>query len=260
MIESETTQPQTSYSVLLIGDSCLDEYYYGVVERLSPEAPVPVLKITRSESKPGMAANVKDNLEAFGIDVDFLTGGVKSVKKRYIDERSKQHIIRVDDDKPSTPFDPYLNSLALNQYDAIVISDYDKGFITYDNVQAVRQQYRGPIFIDSKKRGLAQFEGCFVKINESERNLATTTCSNIITTLGGRGAEYNNIVYPAPKVEVVDVCGAGDTFLAALVAKFLETNSIEQSIPWAISLSALTVQHSGNYVPKLEEIKNSQKS
>jgi D-beta-D-heptose 7-phosphate kinase/D-beta-D-heptose 1-phosphate adenosyltransferase len=222
------------------------------VERISPEAPVPILKITRTETKPGMAANVKDNLEALGIDVDFLTGGIRSIKKRFIDERSKQHILRVDEDKPNPPFDAWRASLAYSQYDAIVISDYDKGFITYDNVCAVREQFSGPIFIDTKKKDLLRFEGCYVKVNELERSLATSTCSNLITTLGGKGAEYHGIVYPAPKVEVVDVCGAGDTFLAALTYKFLETKDISKSIPYAIKVSSISVQHSGNYVSKIK--------
>lgn len=254
MTESETIQQPTSFNVLLIGDSCLDEYHYGTVERISPEAPVPILKITRTETKPGMAANVKDNLEALGIDVDFLTGGIRSIKKRFIDERSKQHILRVDEDKPNPPFNAWRDSLAYNQYDAIIISDYDKGFITYDNVSAVREQFNGPIFIDSKKRDLARFEGCYVKVNELERSLATSVCSNMITTLGGKGAKFHEKSYPAPMVEVVDVCGAGDTFLAALAYKFLETRNIDIAIEYAIQAGSLTVQHSGNYAPKIEEI------
>jgi bifunctional ADP-heptose synthase (sugar kinase/adenylyltransferase) len=254
MTESVTTQQPTSFNVLLIGDSCLDEYHYGTVERISPEAPVPILKIIRTETKPGMAANVKDNLEALGIEVDFLTGGIRSIKKRFIDERSKQHVLRVDEDKPNPPFDAWFASLAYNQYDAVVISDYDKGFITYDNVSAVRAQFKGPIFIDSKKRDLAQFEGCFVKVNQLERSLAISTCTDMITTLGGDGAEYQGKQYSAPKVEVVDVCGAGDTFLAALTYKFLETNNIDLAIKFAIRAGSLTVEHSGNYAPKLAEI------
>jgi hypothetical protein len=99
----------------LIGDSCIDEYYYGSCDRLNPEAPVPVLKITRWSSSAGMAANVKSNLEAFGCDVDFMTGGKKSIKRRYIDDRSKQHIVRVDEDKINPPFNPNLKSLAYQQ-------------------------------------------------------------------------------------------------------------------------------------------------
>jgi D-glycero-beta-D-manno-heptose-7-phosphate kinase len=256
MTESATTQPLIPFNVLLIGDSCLDEYHYGVVERISPEAPVPVLRITRTEIKPGMAANVKDNLEALGLEVDFMTGGTRSIKKRFIDERSKQHIIRVDEDKPNLPFNAWRDSLVYNQYDAIIISDYDKGFITYDNVRAVREQFRGPIFIDSKKKDLAQFEGCYVKVNELERSVATSSCANLITTLAGDGAEYQGIRYPAKKVEVVDVCGAGDTFISALVAQYLKTKDIDDAIDFAISAASISVQHSGVYSLTKQDIEN----
>ena len=61
MTESMTTQQQTSFNVLLIGDSCTDRYNIGSVDRISPEAPVPVLKIVDTYDVPGMAANVNLN-------------------------------------------------------------------------------------------------------------------------------------------------------------------------------------------------------
>ena len=57
------TPPQKPYQILLIGDSCIDEYQYGTVDRISPEAPVPIFKYIRSEEKPGMVFNVRNNLE-----------------------------------------------------------------------------------------------------------------------------------------------------------------------------------------------------
>lgn len=244
---------------MLIGDSCLDEYYYGVVERLSPEAPVPVLKIVRSESMPGMAANVAANLESFNCDVDFMTGGAKSIKKRFIDDRSKQHIVRVDEDKTSKPFNANLQSLELNQYDAIVISDYNKGFITYENVADVRRNYRGPMFMDTKKQDLAQLNGIYLKINETEYNQRYSINDTLIVTLGDRGAMYkqfyNEQFFTGAKVDVVDVCGAGDTFLAALSYQFLRTNSIEQAIMFANQCAAVAVTHQGVYSLSEEDIK-----
>lgn len=254
MTDLKNTQQPTKFKVLLIGDSCIDEYYYGTCDRLNPEAPVPVLKISHWQQKYGMAANVKDNLESFNCDVDFMTGGKKSIKRRYIDERSKQHIVRVDEDKISPPFNPYFQSLALVQYHAIVISDYGKGFITYENVHALRTHYQGPIFIDSKKTDLKQFEGCFVKINESENKQRTSECTDLIVTLGSKGAIYHDVTYPTTPVEVVDVCGAGDTFLAALTYYYLKTKSIETAILYANKCSAITVKHRGVYSLTLQDI------
>lgn len=239
--------------ILLIGDSCLDLYYYGVCERLSPEAPVPVLKISNVEKKDGMAANVKNNLEALGCNVNFITGNNISVKKRYIDERSKQHIVRVDEDAASLPVE--INKIEnIDSYDAIVISDYDKGLITYNVVRKLRNQFSGPIFVDTKKRDLSQFEGCFVKINNSEYALATGKCSDLIVTLGRDGARYKDQIFPAPVVDATDVCGAGDTFLSALAYGFLTNKDMAQAIEFANVASAITVTKIGVYAPSMDEV------
>lgn len=233
------------FKILLIGDSCVDEYYYGSCDRLNPEAPVPVLNITRSDIKQGMAANVNDNLTAFNCSVTFIAGNRKSIKKRFIDDRSKQHIVRVDEDRISDPID--INSLYLEYYDAIVISDYNKGTIQYDTITKIKSSYKGPVFVDTKKTDLRRLNGCFVKINETEYNARTSDCDDLIVTLGPRGARYNNSIYVSDKTEVIDVCGAGDTFLSALAFKYLQSDSIVDAIQFANKCSAITVGHRGVY-------------
>ena len=84
--------------VLLIGDSCTDVYVYGDVKRLNPEAPVPILEPKREDSTNGMAWNVYNNLTALGLSVFMLTNEEKITKTRYIDEKSNQQILRVDDE------------------------------------------------------------------------------------------------------------------------------------------------------------------
>ena len=59
-------QQQKLYKILLIGDSCEDIYHFGTCQRISPEAPVPILKKAYEEIRPGMSANVAANLESFG--------------------------------------------------------------------------------------------------------------------------------------------------------------------------------------------------
>jgi D-beta-D-heptose 7-phosphate kinase/D-beta-D-heptose 1-phosphate adenosyltransferase len=240
-----TTQRLEQFEVLLLGDSCIDEYYYGTVERLNPEAPVPILNFKRKETKPGMAANVDTNLKAFGIDVVFKTNSQRIVKTRYIDLHSKQHLLRMDNEDVVNPFADNIQDL--NEFDALVFSDYNKGFLTYELIENISRQYRGPIFIDTKKVDLGRFNKCFVKINSLEYSRATSLPPNLIVTAGSAGATYKDVTYPTPRVEVFDVCGAGDTFLAALVSEFLNTNSIEQAIDFANRAAAITVQHSGVY-------------
>jgi len=248
---------QKQFNILLLGDSCVDIHQYGTVDRMSPEAPVPVFVPAHEEKRPGMAANVNTNLEALGLNVDFITGQ-ESTKTRLIDSRSKQQIVRVDRDVRSTPltFDTAIPLAAIPLvYDAIVISDYNKGLITYELVEELREEFSGPIFVDTKKQDLKRFEGCIVKINQVEHAARSSDCSNMIVTQGKQGALYNNKMYPAAAIDVIDVCGAGDTFLAALAYEYLNTDgNMEAAVEFAIRASAVTVQHTGVYAPTLEEI------
>ena len=240
------------FNILLLGDSCLDVYQYGHVDRMSPEAPVPVFVPTHEEKRPGMAANVQTNLQALGMQVNFITGQ-ESVKTRLIDTRSRQQIVRIDQDIKNDPLE-FLTEIP-QVYHAIVISDYNKGLITYELVKELRREFPGPIFIDTKKQDLAQFEGCIVKINEVEYKARHSDCTDMIVTLGKDGALYDHKIYPAPTIEVVDVCGAGDTFLSALAYQYLCTDGdMSSAIEFAICASAITVQHTGVYAPTIEEI------
>lgn len=244
------TPPQKQLKILLIGDSCIDEYQYGTVDRISPEAPVPVFKYLRSDEKPGMVYNVRNNLEKLGCEVTLLTRE-PSRKIRLIDGRTGHHIARIDHDILTTPID-ILPSATLN-YDAIVISDYNKGVVTYELVEELIKLGNCPVYIDTKKKDLAKFEGAFIKINSLEYSAATSYPTELIVTLGKNGARYKDKIYSAPSIEVSDVCGAGDTFLSALVYFHLTTCNMELAIPLANKASAVTVQKVGTYAPTLEE-------
>jgi D-beta-D-heptose 7-phosphate kinase/D-beta-D-heptose 1-phosphate adenosyltransferase len=249
------TPAQKKFKVLLIGDACTDVYQYGSVTRISPEAPVPVFVPTYDIVRDGMASNVFKNLEALDCDVNYLFGET-STKTRLIDARSKQQIVRIDNDVTSDPIT--IDSELPNVYDAIVISDYDKGTVSYELVEDLRSRFSGPIFIDTKKTDLARLEGCFIKINELEYSRATSfptgVPSGLIVTLGDRGATYNEEIFPSKEVEVADVTGAGDTFLAALAYWYLNTTDLKQAIQFAIQASSVTVQRIGVYAPTLKEI------
>jgi D-beta-D-heptose 7-phosphate kinase/D-beta-D-heptose 1-phosphate adenosyltransferase len=253
MTDLKNIQQQKRFRVLLIGDDCVDVYRYGTIDRISPEAPVPVFKFSHEEHRPGMAGNVKENLETMGCDVTFLSNGI-STKTRLIDIRSRQHIVRIDEDVKSEPLDIEFDSSDPPNFDAIVISDYNKGTVSYELIKNIIKHYKGPIFVDTKKTDLCQFEGCFVKINELEYSLVKSKCSELIVTLGSKGAKYKNKIFEAPKVEVSDVTGAGDTFLSALTVGFLLSKSIEVSIPLAIKAASMTVQKLGVHAPRWEEL------
>ena len=256
-------QQQKQFKILLIGDSCTDEYVYGTCERLNPEAPVPILKFNRKETTRGMAWNVRENLMSFGLDVYILTNKEPIIKTRYIDEKSNQHILRVDDEGKCEPLpyqQPFLERSNTDPpsddwYDALVISDYDKGFLTTKKIQELVDWFEGPVFIDSKKTKLPK-DGCFLKINELESKLLKGRYKNLIITKGAGGADYGGVNYPGEKTKMVDVVGAGDTFLSALVYFHLFYGRIEEAIPYANKAAAIAVQNFGTYVLTEEDVKD----
>ena len=248
------TLQQKSFKVLLIGDSCEDEYFYGKCERISPEAPVPIMNFTRMESRRGMAANVHSNLLSFGIFVDFLTNSERLIKTRFIDEKSNQQLLRVDKELSIAPLK---FPIRLNYYDSIVISDYNKGYISDEILSKIVQVSNCPIFIDSKKTTLPRSEKCFIKINDLEYDrLKEKNYPNLIITKGSDGCIYNNKSYPSEPVNVYDVVGAGDTFLSALVYGYLSYDDIELAIKLANKAAGIAVQHYGTYVLTEKDVKS----
>ena len=94
----------------------------------------------------------------------------------------------------------------------------------------------------------------YIKVNDIEYENLQTKTDNVIITRGGAGTEYQGKLYPAEKVNVFDVVGAGDTFLAALVVGYLTTKSMETAIPFANKAAAVAVSHTGTYVLTKEDV------
>ena len=241
---------QKQLKVLLIGDSCTDEYVYGFCERLNPEAPVPILKFNRKETKKGMAWNVRENIESFGIEVYMITNQETITKTRYIDEKYNQQILRVDNEPDLKPMN---YDLPDGHFDALVISDYDKGFLSNEKVFELVEWFDGPVFIDSKKTKLPK-ESCFVKINDLEFSKLDNPSDNLIITRGSKGAEYQGKLYPGERVDIFDAVGAGDTFLSALVYFYLKCGKIEEAIPYANKAAAIAVSNFGTYILTKEDV------
>ena len=238
--------------ILLVGDNGIDQYQFGTVTRISPEAPVPVLNYTHTVTKPGMAANVKDNLERLGVEVDYVHGVKTCIKTRVIDSKTGQNLVRIDQDIPSRAVKiDYTN---INQYNAVIVSDYNKGSVEYETIEQLRKNYTGPIFVDTKKSDLARCEGCYVKINSVEYAAAKTVPTELIVTLGRDGVQYKEHKISTPQVEAFDVCGAGDTFLSALAYNYVLSGDILAAIRFATRAASVTIQHIGVYSPSLEEI------
>jgi len=230
--------------ILVIGDACIDEYRYGEITRVNPESTAPLLNFENSEEKMGMAFNVAQNLKAFGADVTLCVSEQLSRKIRYIDRRTGEHLLRVDQDVEAQPYD---FSVPLQDFDAIVISDYNKGFVWVKTIKELRHQFKGAIYMDTKKRNLADFPDIYIKINQRELSDSTSLpeSEHLIVTYGSKGCGYKDKVYLAVPIEVVDVCGAGDVFLAAMVVKHLETGDMSIALPFANEKAAISCQSIG---------------
>jgi len=246
LTELEVTQQQKSFKVLLVGESCIDEYHYGVCERICAEAPVPVFDYIEKEIRPGMASNVRENLMSFGVDVEFITNDPNLlIKRRFVDTKSNQLLLRED-------ITNTLTSIEIDKLidcDAIVISDYSKGFLSEQVIDFICTSFSGPIFIDSKNPNLKIFKNAIIKINSDEENkmISHPINSELIVTLGKSGAKWKDKFFAAPKVDVFDVTGAGDIFLATLCYFYLLTQSLDVAISKAVYLASKSVQYMGVY-------------
>lgn len=241
--------------VLVIGDSCRDIFIYGDIERVSPEAPIPVFKPTHESENDGMSANVVKNLEALGCTAEILTNENDIKKIRYVHTASNQMVLRVDEHDYCRRIHEqelkYVNDWA-DTFDAIIISDYCKGFLTEDDIEFICSKSDN-VFIDTKKLlGDWIINAKFIKINDLEHKKNYERIPNyphlndkLIVTRGGNGCDYKNTNYPVPEVSVKDVSGAGDTFLSGLVSEYIKTKDIVQSIKFAQKCTTAVVQKHG---------------
>ena len=135
--------------ILVIGDSCVDIFRYGKVERIAPEAPVPIIVPEKETSNPGMAGNVVKNIEALGHEVDFITNKQEIRKIRYVCSKYNHLLLRVDENDTCEKIDivPFKTGI----FDAVVISDYCKGFLTEEDIEIISKSFDCPIFLDTKK-------------------------------------------------------------------------------------------------------------
>jgi len=245
-------------NILVIGESCSDVFVYGTCDRICPEAPVPVFNPSHSTDNGGMAKNVASNLESMGANGNLITNGDKIVKTRFVDTRTNAMILRVDENDTTVRIDrDVLMSISDNtyknvKYDAIIISDYCKGYLTEDDISYIGK-HNTNVFLDTKKRlGHWSLDIDFIKINsfEYERTKDTIDWSlfedKLIITLGEKGCQYKDKNFPVPKItDIKDLSGAGDTFIAGLVVRYLESNSIETAIEYAQDCATVVVQKAG---------------
>ncbi|MFK8055671.1 MAG: bifunctional heptose 7-phosphate kinase/heptose 1-phosphate adenyltransferase [Saprospiraceae bacterium] len=193
----QVIQQFTGKRVLVLGDVMLDEYLKGSVDRVSPEAPVPVVSLRSRESKPGGAANVALNLNSLGaeavligligeddagrdlaqaltsegIDANFLvTSSTRRTTRKARVMSQGQQLLRVDTEDAQPPNDNERSKLlqqvktclSKGKIDVILFQDYDKGVLDEQLIQAVNnlaQDARIPTVVDPKARNLWHYKG-----------------------------------------------------------------------------------------------------
>ena len=247
--------------ILVIGDSCEDVFTYGHCKRLSPEAPVPVLNPTNTKTNYGMATNVFNNIVALGGVCDLYTNKDKPIKTRYVEKKSNQTLLRVDEHDEIQFIDvDILMKTRYTEYDAIVISDYNKGYLSEDMIALISNRHP-LVFLDSKKHLDSWCKNVSViKINEKEYFDNLEWLKNyqgkLVVTLGSHGTRFENVIYPLREQHPTrDLTGAGDTYLAALVVMYLKTDDIGKSIQFANKCASWVVTQKGVTIIDLKQVK-----
>jgi len=240
--------------ILIVGESCRDIFVYADTERLAPDVPVPVLQIVKQTENPGMAKNVERNVKALCKSCDIITNkNWRSITKtRYMHGKTNHGFLRVDTNHAMEP--AQVRKLPLTHYDLIAVSDYNKGFLTEDDIRYICEHH-DCVFVDTKKLiGNFLDRATYIKINKKEYEdslpLSKHLKRKIIFTTGEQGAEFNGTHYPTEKIEVKDSSGAGDSFFAALIVRYVETGDIEDAIRFANICATEVVQHKGVSVIK----------
>jgi rfaE bifunctional protein kinase chain/domain len=269
--------------ILVIGDVMIDAYIWGHVDRISPEAPVPIVTVSKRTSMLGGAANVALNIKAMGaqpvlcsvigfdnrgdefirlLEQESITyEGIIRSKKRITTTKfrvigNNHQLIRVDEEvdrdldqeEYSILFYRFEKLLSENQFDAIIIQDYNKGVLStavIDRIIKTASERGIPVTVDPKKKNFDHYrditlfkpnlkellDGCRVDIDiddmEAVRDMVMNfqkrqNILNVLVTLSERGVflctKDEDMVQtyhiPAHVRMIADVSGAGDTVVS----------------------------------------------
>ena len=250
--------------VLVLGDVIIDKYIYGTSTRISPEAPVPVITYIEEKETRGGAGLVYENLKSLGVDVDlFETQGQVSVKTRIICDG--HYVTRIDDDAQAngTEVLKQVQETNFSQYDYVLLSDYNKGVL--DEAREIIKHintFNCKIIVDPKENQWFYEGAWLVKPNYSEfeslefdnwqGNIITTNAGEeVIATIDGKRYEV-----PVDNLEVADVTGAGDCFLASFVYALTKGYDCEKAIKVAVRGSTESVKHAGTYILKKADLED----
>src|SRR3989344_1436796 len=269
--------------VLVIGDVMLDHYIYGNVTRISPEAPVPILNKTDEDYVLGGAGNVANNLASLGAKVS-LAGIVgddysfKILKELFLKANINTEAILVISER-STIQKERLVVKQVKSCDGIILSDYAKGLLSLKLAQSIiklAKKFRKPIFADIKPKNKEFFRGVDViapnlkealemtgakDLYSAGNSLADYYKADVVVTKSEQGISIfkpkgKSLDVPTKSVTVVDVSGAGDTFMAAQCLALIAGFKIEEASFIGAMAGTIAVQKPGTSIVTLEELES----
>ena len=304
--------------IIVIGDVMLDKYIWGDVTRISPEAPVQIVNVAREDYIPGAASNVAANIADLGAKV-WMIGVVgndttrdklirelnkKNVNSDYLitdaDKRTilkvrvfgrKQQLIRFDYEKKGyigkDSEEKVIEAVKniCDETDAIIVSDYAKGTITYGLMQSLKvlcSKNSIPLIVDPKPEHKEFYKNVtlitpntteakkMIGLNEEDNEdieiigekLLEELDSNILITRSEKGMslfekEGKTLNIPTYAKQVYDIIGAGDTSVAALALALVSGANLEQAAIIANHAAGITVAKVGTSTVTAEELKRS---
>ena len=296
--------------VLVLGDLMLDKYIWGDVSRISPEAPVPVVAVRKDTSCLGGAGNVAHNLESLGarpilvgVVGDDAEGrwikrhlpesrGVFLDKKRPTTVKTRiiahhQQVVRVDFEKKSPIPEPIQQRMVKvireEEYDGLLISDYNKGIVNPSLMGRVLENARTqkiPVFVDPKVENFSLFSPItlitpnHVEAEKIVRHECRTDAQveragfeilSLISSLylilkrGEQGMTVFEkgkppIHIPTIAKEVFDVTGAGDTVIATVTLALLSGATIREAAMISNAAAGIVVGKIGTATASPEEL------
>jgi D-beta-D-heptose 7-phosphate kinase/D-beta-D-heptose 1-phosphate adenosyltransferase len=250
--------------ILVFGDVMLDEYVHGRVDRISPEAPVPVFIEERCEYRPGGAANVAENVRALGAMVTLCGGAKTSTKMRYM--AGAHQLLRVDKDAIGSDAGALAELRSVEgEFDAIIVSDYAKGAVTERAFLAILEMASPdiPVFVDPKRKDFSFYEGAtWLCPNAKERAEATSPArrASMLVTKGAEGMAMSSAVgltlrLSATASHAVDVTGAGDTVIAVFASAIAAGSSPYEAMQLANAAAGVVVGKRGTAVCTIDELR-----
>ncbi len=306
-----------SLRFLVVGDLMLDEYLWGAADRISPEAPVQVIDVRREDLRLGGAGNVLNNLADIGAQVQVVsvlgddedgerinailsrkgidTSGILQAENRKTSRKtrvlaSNQQILRIDRET-TTPIDAALEQRVIDHvtsvvqdFDAILLSDYQKGVLTDSVLKEIIRIGREkglPVLVDPKGSDFTKYRGAtLLTPNRKEAQLAAG-CSitdkpslleaghrlrseleldALVLTRSEEGmsifkADGSELHLPTQAREVFDVSGAGDTVLSYLGIGLAHGLCLEEAGKLANMAAGIVVAKVGTSTVRADELR-----